>query len=155
MDYDAPKLFVGITAGSFDLCHAGHILMLKESRANCDWLIVGLHEDPSVERPEKNKPILSVDERCTILRGIKYIDEIFLYKTEQELYDRLCKEMKQPKNSYSNRLIRFIGDDWRGKNFTGYQLPIPVFFNSREHSLSSSELRERVWKTENSKRKNK
>src|SRR3989344_6590658 len=82
---------VGITVGAFDLCHAGHILMFKETKEVCEYLIVGLHSDPTLDRPEKNKPIMSLEERRIILEAIKYIDEIFIYDTEAELYEILKK----------------------------------------------------------------
>ena len=81
----------GFTCGAFDLCHAGHILMFQEYRKVCDYLIVGLHSDPSLDRTGKNKPIMSLEERLIILKGIKYIDEIIVYDTEKDLY-KLIKE---------------------------------------------------------------
>ncbi|OGG45268.1 hypothetical protein A2673_01610 [Candidatus Kaiserbacteria bacterium RIFCSPHIGHO2_01_FULL_50_13] len=134
---------VGITAGAFDLCHAGHFLMFDEARRACDYLIVCLQEDPSRDRPEKNKPVMTLAERMIILRGIKYIDEIVPYKTERDLYNIL--RTRKPD-------IRIIGADWRGKLFTGHDLPIKMHYNSRSHNYSSSALRERVWKEENAKR---
>jgi len=126
---------IGITFGAFDLCHAGHMLMFEEAKRQCDYLIVGLHVDPSIERPEKHKPIMSVKERYCILRGIKYIDKIIPYETEDELIEILTKIEPD---------IRIIGADWKGKKYTGYKLKIPMYFNSRGHSFSSSELRQRI-----------
>ena len=136
---------VGVTVGAFDLCHAGHILVFKEAKTVCDYLIVGLQSDPTIDRPEKNKPIMSMEERRIILEAIKYIDEIFEYETEGELYDILKK----------NDLdidIRIIGKDWEGKPYTGYDLPIEMYFNSRDHGFSTSALRERIYEAEKSKR---
>lgn len=136
---------VGVTVGAFDICHAGHILMFKEAREVCDYLIVGLHSDPTIDRPEKNKPIMSLEERRIILEGIKYIDEIFVYDTEAQLYDVL-------KRNDLGIDIRIIGKDWEGKLYTGHDLPIEMYFNSREHSFSTTALRERIYEAEKSKR---
>ena len=136
---------VGVTVGAFDLCHAGHILVFKEAKDVCDYLIVGLHSDPSLDRPEKNKPIMSLEERKIILEAIKYIDEIFIYDREAELYDILKK------NEFGID-IRIIGIDWKGKPFTGHDLPLPVYFNSRDHGFSTSALRDRIFEAEAKKR---
>ena len=125
----------GFTCGAFDLLHAGHILMLKEIREQCDFLVVGLHTDPTIDRPDKNKPVETIEERMIRLQGCKYVDEIILYDTEEDLYN-LLKEIKPD--------TRFIGEDWKGKNFTGDDLPIEVVFNSRGHNHSSSNLRKRI-----------
>lgn len=126
---------VGITAGAFDLPHAGHMLMFQEARAHCDCLIVLLQTNPTIDRPEKNKPIMSLYERYTILRSVKYIDKIIVYETESDLY-LLLKDLKPD--------IRFIGSDWKDKEFTGKDLPIEIYFNKRDHGFSTSELRKRV-----------
>jgi|SRR3989344_4033740 len=130
----------GFTCGAMDLLHAGHVLMLKECRAQCDYLIVGLQEDPSVtdelyRGKKKNKPIETLEERLIRLEGCKYVDEIVIYKTEDDLY-ALLKKIKPD--------VRFVGADWKDKHFTGYDLPIRVIFNSRDHKFSSSSLRERI-----------
>lgn len=135
---------VGVTAGAFDLCHAGHILMLKEAKSVCDYLIVLLHEDPSVGPIEyrgkkKNKPVMSLEERMIILRGIRYVDHIITYQTEEDLH-RFLVQLKPD--------IRIIGADWEGKKYTGHELPIKMYFNSRSHSYSSTELRKRVHQAE-------
>lgn len=131
----------GFTCGAFDLCHAGHVLMFQECKEVCDYLIVGLHSDPSLDRPWKNKPIMSLEERLIILNGIKYIDEIVVYDTEVDLY-KLLKENKLGIN------IRIIGADWKDKSFTGYDLPIENYFNTRDHGYSTSELRRRIYEEE-------
>ena len=136
---------VGVTVGAFDLCHAGHILMFKEAKEVCDHLVVGLHSDPTIDRPEKNKPVMSLDERRIILSAIRYVDEIFEYDTEAELYDTLKK------NEYGFD-IRIIGADWKGKPYTGYDLPIEVYFNSRNHDFSTTALRERIYEAEKARK---
>ena len=132
----------GFTCGAFDLCHAGHFLMFKEAKKHCTYLIVGLQIDPSVTVKEyrgknKNKPIMSLEERKIILEGIRYIDKIVVYKTEEDLY-KLLKKIKPD--------IRIIGADWKGKKFTGWDLPIKIYFNSRNHKYSTTELRDRLKK---------
>jgi glycerol-3-phosphate cytidylyltransferase len=134
----------GFTCSAFDLLHAGHMLMLKEAKEQCDYLIVGLQDDPSTTDPsyrgkKKNRPIMSLEERRIMLEGTRYIDEIVLYNTEEDLYE-LLKKLKPD--------VRIIGADWKGKEFTGSDLPIPVFFNSRNHNYSTTELRQRVAKAE-------
>ncbi len=128
----------GFTCGTFDLLHAGHMLMLKEIRGGCEYLIVGLQSDPTIDRPEKNKPVETLEERMIRLEGCKYVDEVIVYNTEKELYE-LLKNL--------NPDVRFIGADWKGKSFTGDDLPINVIFNSREHNYSSTNLRKRITNT--------
>lgn len=125
----------GFTCGSMDLLHAGHVLMLKECKQQCDYLIVGLQTDPTTDRPNKNKPVETLEERRIRLEGSKYVDEIVIYETESDLY-KILQELKPD--------VRFVGADHQGKPFTGDDLPIPVIFNSREHKFSSSSLRERI-----------
>ena len=132
---------VGFTCGAMDLLHAGHVLMLKEARLACDRLIVGLQTDPSIDRECKNRPIQTIDERRIQLEGCKYVDEIQEYETENDLYT-LLDELRE---LHGERLVRIIGDDWRGKEFTGHDLDIRVIYNSRDHEYSSSELRNRVY----------
>ena len=132
---------VGVTVGAFDLCHAGHVLMFKEAKEVCDYLVVGLHSDPSIDRPEKHKPIMSLKERRIILEGIRYIDEIFEYDTEAQLYE-ILKENKQGFD------VRIIGADWKGKEYTAHDLPIEMYFNSRDHGFSTTELRRRIYEAE-------
>ena len=137
---------VGITVGAFDLCHAGHVLMFKEAKTVCEHFIVGLHSDPSLDRADKNKPIMSLEERKIILEGIRYIDEIFVYDTEAELYEILKK----------NELgidIRIIGTDWKGKPYTGHDLPLEMYFNTRDHDYSTTDLRRRIYESETKTRK--
>jgi len=130
---------VGFTCGSFDLLHAGHLLMLEEARSVCDKLIVGLQMDPSVDRKHKNKPIQTLEEREIQLKAVKFVDEIIIYQTEKDLFNWLV---------YLNPDIRILGEDHKNKKFTGHELEIELYFNSRSHNWSSSELRERVYKSE-------
>src|ERR1035437_8346369 len=129
------KQTIGFTCGSMDLVHAGHCLMLQECKKRCDYLIVGLHTDPTIDRPEKHKPIETVSERYIRLESCKYVDLIMLYDTEAELI-KLLKKVKPD--------IRFLGADWKGKKFTGHELPIKVIFTDRDHDYSSSNLRDRI-----------
>jgi len=126
---------IGFTCGAFDLLHAGHVVMLKEARENCDHLIVGLQTDPTIDRQEKNTPVQSVYERFTQLTAIKYVDEVIPYDTERSLIDLL---ESTPIN------VRFIGEDYIDKSFTGDDLPIKIYYTNRKHSFSSSGLRRRV-----------
>ena len=130
---------VGFTASAFDLFHSGHVAMLKEAKANCDFLIVGLQTDPTIDRPEKNKPIQSVFERYVQLEGCKYIDQIIPYATEQDIIDILL--------TYQIT-TRFIGEEYRSKEYTGKELcvdkGIEIYYNKRQHSFSTSELRKRI-----------
>jgi len=132
----------GFTCGAMDLLHAGHVLMLKECREQCDRLIVGLQTDPSLDRPQKNRPVQSLEERKIQLEGCRYVDEIIIYDTEESLVSLL--EKLQPN-------VRFVGADWEGKEYTGHHLPIPVVFNSRNHGYSSSDLRKRIFESETAK----
>ncbi len=131
------KVIVGFTAGAMDLLHAGHVLMLKECRAQCDYLVVGLEVDPSVDRPDKNKPIETLKERKIRLEGCKYVDKILIYKSEVDLY-YLLKKLKPD--------VRFMGADWKNKpNYSRDRLPeMKVIYNSRAHKFSSTSLRNRV-----------
>ncbi len=130
------KKKIGFTCSCFDLFHAGHIMMLKESKSVCDYLIVGLQTDPTIDRPEKNKPIQSIFERFVQLDACKYVDEIVVYATEKELLDIL--------HSYPID-VRIVGDEYKEKDFTGKDLEhIEIYYNSRKHSFSTTELRGRV-----------
>mgnify|MGYP000539341532 FL=1 len=141
---------VGITFSSFDLFHAGHVKMLEDAKEQCDYLICGLQTDPTLDRPEKNKPVQSVVERYIQLKGCKYVDEIVPYATEQDLEDIL--------RSF-NIDVRVIGDEYASKQFTGRkyceQKGVALFYNKREHRFSSSSLRKEVQEKENVKNKDK
>lgn len=131
------KKIIGFTCGAMDLLHAGHVLMLKECREQCDFLIVGVQRDPSVDRPEKNKPIETVEERMIRLEGCRYVDKIVQYDTEIDLYN-LLKELKPD--------VRFMGADWKNKpNYSRDLLPdMKVIYNTRDHGYSTTSLRERI-----------
>lgn len=127
---------VGIVAGCFDLFHAGHVLMLAEAKSHCDFLTVALQTDPTIDRPEKNKPVQSLFERNVQLSGCRYADRITVYETEDDLYNILSNYKWD---------IRFLGEDYVGKtNFTGSDLKIPIHYCNRSHGFSSSELRRRI-----------
>lgn len=129
----------GITFSAFDLLHAGHIKMLEEAKLHCDYLIVGLQTDPSVDRPEKNKPTQSVVERYIQLKGCKFVDEVVPYTTEQDLEDIL---------QAFHIHLRIVGDEYKDKDFTGRsyceEKGIELYFNTRDHRFSSSSLRREV-----------
>lgn len=134
-----------MTASAFDLLHAGHMLMLKEAKETCDHLTVCLQRDIADEDMEyrvkekgqvKNRPVTSMEERRIMLNGCKYVDDVIEYTTEEEFYDIL-------KNGGFD--IRIIGEDWRDTKYTGHDLPIKIHFNSRSHSYSTTELKERVY----------
>jgi glycerol-3-phosphate cytidylyltransferase len=131
--------YVGFTCSAFDLLHAGHQLMLEEAKGVCDYLIVALQYDPSLDRPTKNKPVQSVVERYLQLRSSRWVDEIVFYNSEKEL-EELLKVLPID--------IRILGDEYRNRDFTGKQLcqdlGIQLHYNSRTHDYSSSALRKRV-----------
>ena len=143
---------VGFTCGSFDLCHYGHILMFKECRDQCDHLIVGLQTNPNTDRPDKNVPIQSLEERHGQLEAIKYIDDVVVYETEDDLVE-LLKNIQTDFMDSKDSFVRYVGADWINKKYTGWDLDIPVMFNSREHSFSTSELRQRIFISEQKKLK--
>ena len=130
---------LGITASTFDLLHSGHIIMLREAKEQCDWLICALQLDPSVDRAEKNKPVQTIVERFIQLQAVKYVDEIVVYETEQDLEDIL--EMYDLD-------VRILGDEYKDKDFTGREIckrrDIRLHFNKRDHRFSTSGLRKRV-----------
>lgn len=135
---------IGFTCSTFDLLHAGHILMLAEAKTICDYLIVGLQTDPTIDRPGiKNKPVQSVVERYVQLSAVKFVDEIIVYQTEKDLEDMLM---------FLPITIRFIGEEYEGKEFTGKNIceerNIKIWYNSRKHRFSSSELRQRTYQSE-------
>lgn len=137
---------VGFTCSTFDLLHAGHIMMLREAKEHCDKLIVGIQTDPTIDRPgEKNKPVQSLVERYAQLSAVEYVDEIIPYETEQDLIDILTMYKID---------MRILGEEYREKDFTGKEVcrkrGIELYFNKRDHRFSTSDLRERV---ENAPRK--
>jgi glycerol-3-phosphate cytidylyltransferase len=122
----------GVIAGNFDVIHPGYIHMFNECKKHCDSLHVLLHEDPSIERPEKLKPILSVEERTGILDSLRQVHAVVPYKTEAELHMKL-KEMSPD--------IRFLGDDYIGKSFTGDDLKIHIHYLNRDHGWSTTKYK--------------
>ena len=136
---------IGITFSQFDLLHAGHIAMLAEAKNHCDYLIVGLQTNASIDRPEtKNPPIQSIVERQIQLAAVRYVDEIVVYQTEQDLIDLL---LILPVD------VRILGEEYEDTNYTGRnegaaRCIMPIF-NKRDHSFSSSSLRKRVAAGEN------
>jgi len=135
---------IGITFSTFDMLHAGHVAMLSEAKNHCDYLICGLQTDPTIDRPDtKNKPIQSIVERQIQLSACRYVDEVVVYQTEQDLIDLL---LILPLD------VRILGTEYEDKNFTGRNegagRAIHVIFNKRDHSFSSSSLRKRVAEAE-------
>ncbi len=128
----------GFIAGNFDVIHPGYIKMFRECKANCTHFTILLHSDPSIERPEKLKPILTLEERIEVLSSIKYIDDIQSYIYEIELYELIKK------GKYS---IRFLGDDYINKSFTGDDLEIKIYYLSRDHGWSTTKFKNLIAKT--------
>ena len=130
---------VGLTASTFDLLHAGHIEMLREAKSQCDYLICALQKDPSVDRPNKNKPAQTIVERYTQLQAVRFVDEIIPYLHENDLEDIL--NMRKIN-------VRILGEEYRDKEFTGRDIckkrDVELYFNKRDHRFSSSDLRKRI-----------
>ena len=131
---------IGFTCSTFDLLHAGHVLMLKECSENCDYLIVGLQSDPTLDRPDtKNKPAQGMYERWVQLKGCRHVDEIIPYSTEEDLMNLLASQKID---------VRFVGGDYIGRDFTGKMFceenGIAIMYNSRNHSYSTTSLRKRM-----------
>lgn len=126
---------IGFVASCFDLLHAGHCLMLKDAKKQCDWLVAALQDNPSVDRPQKNKPIQSLEERKIQLESIKYVDEVVFYNTEKDLI-KLLQSIKPQ--------VRILGSDYKDKHFTGKELKIPIYYHLRDHEWSTSSLRKKI-----------
>ena len=142
------KKVYGFTCSTFDLFHAGHVVMLEEAKRQCDWLIVGIQIDPTIDRPgAKNKPVQSIIERQIQVSACDFVDEIIVYSTEKELEDIL---MTLPID------VRILGEEYKDKEFTGKDIcekrNIQIYFNKRDHYFSSSDLRTRVFEAELRKR---
>lgn len=137
---------IGITFSTFDMLHAGHIAMLSEAKNHCDYLIAGLQTDPTIDRDSKNAPIQSIVERQIQLAACRYVDEVVVYQTEQDLRDLL---LILPVD------VRILGVEYENKHFSGeeecHQRGIDIVFNGRDHSFSSSSLRKRVVEAETEK----
>ena len=140
---------IGVTFSTFDLLHPGHILMLEDCKNVCDHLIVGVQSDPSIDRKSdsdeyskisgkpKNSPIQTLEERLIMIKSIKFVDEVFVYNTEKDLYNWLTS------NKWD---VRILGSDWKGKKFTGHDIDGDIHFHLRDHDWSSSAFRERLKK---------
>jgi glycerol-3-phosphate cytidylyltransferase len=135
---------VGFNCSTFDLFHAGHVAMLKIEKQHCDHLIVALQSDPTIDRPDtKNKPVQSLYERYVQISACRYVDEVLVYETEEDL-----------ENIFKTQTIhiRFLGEEYRNKSFTGKQYcldkGIDIFYHERDHPYSSSNLRKRVYEAE-------
>mgnify|MGYP003301190909 FL=1 len=130
---------IGITCSTFDLLHAGHVVMLEEAKRHCDYLIAALQVDPNIDRPEKNKPIQTIVERQIQLAAVKFVDEIVMYSTETELEDLF---LTLPLD------VRVLGDEYRNKEFTAKQIcldrKIKIVYNKRDHTFSCTSLRNRI-----------
>jgi len=144
---------IGFTCSCFDLLHAGHYLMLKDARAQCNFLVVGLQTDPTVNEDyrretndgkNKNEPIQSWEERLIQVEGCRYVSAIVKYTTEEDLYE-ILKKLRPD--------VRILGSDWEGKKYTGWDLNIPIHWHRRKHDYSTSNLRKRVYEVEEEKRK--
>jgi glycerol-3-phosphate cytidylyltransferase len=135
---------IAFTCSTFDLLHAGHILMLAECKQICDYLIVGLQTDPTIDRPEvKNRPVQSIVERYVQLSAVKFVDEIIVYDTEKDLEDLLM---------FLPITMRICGEEYKERHLTGRDIcdnrGIRTHYNSRTHRFSSSELRQRTYQSE-------
>jgi glycerol-3-phosphate cytidylyltransferase len=131
---------IGVTFSCWDLLHAGHNIFLSDSKNRCEILCVGLQTDPSIDRPEKNKPIQTLAEREIQIKSSRYVDYYFIYTTEKSLYEALCDIRPN---------IRFLGNDYVGKSYTGDTLNIPIYYHSRtDHSYSTTALRKIIYQRE-------
>ena len=129
------KEIVGFTAGNFDLLHPGYIYTFEEAKRHCDKFLIFLQKDPSEHRKSKYKPVVSLYERYKTLKSIKYIDEIYVYQTEEELYDLI---------QFFKPDIRILGEDYIGKSFTGDDLPPKVIYTTRSHSWSTTRIKDMI-----------
>lgn len=129
---------IGFACGVFDLFHIGHVMMLKECRENCDFLIVALNKSDNFSNeinPGKSKPIFSIEERIEIVKSCRFVDEVVVYNSEEELYELLKTK---------NITIRFLGDDYRNRKITGEDLNIPLYYINREHGFSTSKILNKI-----------
>jgi glycerol-3-phosphate cytidylyltransferase len=129
-------MIIGITAGSFDILHPGYIKMFNKTKDHCDFLIVALHKDPSINNEAKLKPILSIEERMEALYALRTVHKVITYESEEELYELLVKEKPD---------VRFIGDDYYHKEFTGMSLNIPIVYVDRSHDWSTTRLKRLIY----------
>jgi glycerol-3-phosphate cytidylyltransferase len=135
---DRLTMKIGLVAGNFDVIHPGYVKMFEDAKKNaCNYLVVALQSDPTIDRPEKSKPVQTVEEREYILKSIRYVDKVIHYNTEKELLDILTNF------DYD---IRILGSDYNipDKIFTGYQLSKKIYFHNRDHDYSATNLKERI-----------
>jgi len=128
---------VGFTAGNFDLLHPGYIYTFETAKQHCDWFVVFLQKDPSLHRKSKYKPVIPLYERYKTLMSIQYIDEVFIYQTEEELLNLI---------SIIKPNVRILGEDYLGKSFTGDDLPIEVIYTTRSHGWSTTKIKDLITK---------
>jgi len=128
---------VGFTAGNFDLLHPGYIYTFETAKQHCDWFVVFLQRDPSLHRKSKYKPVIPLYERYKTLMSIRYIDEVFVYQTEEELLELI---------SIIKPNVRILGEDYLGKPFTGDDLPIKVIYTTRSHDWSTTKIKDLITK---------
>jgi glycerol-3-phosphate cytidylyltransferase len=144
---DKQNRVIGITCSTFDLLHAGHIIMLEECKKYCDYLICALQVDPSTDRPEKNKPIQSLVERYLQLKAVSHVDKIIPYNNEEELLTIFAS---------LDLDVRILGEEYKDKKFTGKEIcqkrGIKLVYNKRDHDFSTTSLRERIYQQESNKR---
>lgn len=128
---------VGFTAGNFDLLHPGYIYTFETAKQHCDWFVVFLQRDPSLHRKSKYKPVIPLYERYKTLMSVRYIDEVFVYQTEEELLELI---------SIIKPNVRILGEDYLGKPFTGDDLPIKVIYTTRSHDWSTTKIKDLITK---------
>ncbi len=137
VSFQSEKKVVGFTAGNFDLLHPGYIYTFETAKQHCDWFIVFLQRDPSLHRKSKYKPVIPLYERYKTLMSIRYIDEVFVYQTEEELLELI---------SIIKPNVRILGEDYLGKPFTGDDLPIKVIYTTRSHDWSTTKIKDLITK---------
>lgn len=131
----AKKKIVGFACGSFDLMHAGHVLMFKECKEHCDYLLVGVQSDPTIDRPNKDKPIMTHDERIELVKSVKYVDNIITYDSERDLMSLLTTLRPD---------VRFLDESWKTQPFTGISLPVRIRFTARDSKYCTDTLRKKI-----------
>jgi glycerol-3-phosphate cytidylyltransferase len=144
---DKQNRVIGITCSTFDLLHAGHLIMLEECKKYCDYLICALQVDPTIDRVEKNKPVQTLVERYIQLDAVQYVDKIIPYNTEEELITIF---------SSLDLDVRIIGEEYKDTNFTAkddcLKRGIKIIYNKRDHDFSTTNLRKRIYEQESTKR---
>ena len=140
------KKIVGFTAGNFDIIHPGYIYTFEEAKKHCNHFIVFLQDDPSLDRKSKMKPVIPVYERYRTLMAIQYVDEVFVYQTEEELRELIIQFKPD---------VRILGEDYIGKRFTGDNLPPKVIYTCRAHGWSTTQLKDLITERTNKHNQNK